>query len=148
MPSHIWRLFTGESDCRPGNSLDSVIIAFIGLFPICLSRYCWFFFIQGKCHNTCILYFNFSLDEGAMNVHSPLLNLRLKTHKVFFKRGPIFSPHRCKMYWHENQKVKFLFPYIKINNYFDSINNQAPLLERIAWTSRSEGSHKEMACTG
>lgn len=36
----------GNSDKRPEKSLDSLVIAFIGLFPICLSRCCWFFFIK------------------------------------------------------------------------------------------------------
>ena len=123
-------------------SLNSLIIAFIGLFPICLyadiadSS-------SSKYYNTRILYFNVSLWQRAIECSLAAVKLAVKS-----AWWPIFSPHRCKMYWHENQKVKFLYPYTKINNYFDSINNQAPLLDKIAWTLRSEVSHREMACTG
>ena len=40
-------------------------------------------------HASCIAIFH--SDEGAMNVHSPLLNLRLNVHKVFFSNGDPFS---------------------------------------------------------
>ena len=39
-------------------------------------------------HASCIAIFH--SDEGAMNVHSPLLNLRLNVHKVFFQTGTHF----------------------------------------------------------
>ena len=91
MPSHIWRLFTGNSDSRLGNSLDSVIVAFIGLFSICLCRHCWFFVIHNKCHSICILYFNVSPWRRGIECSLAAARLAVKSASRYFSNGDPFS---------------------------------------------------------